>query len=946
MVIMKYYRSSLQVLVAMYFIGFLCLGSIGYIMGGSLPNVQCMESEQKALLRFKKGLVDFSDRLSSWVVEEADCCKWRGVQCNHTTGHVMALDLHSESPSESLQGELTHSALLDLPYLSYLDLSLNHFDTNEIPQSIGSLSNLEYLNLSDANFRGNIPSDLGNLSRLHSLDLSSTPSTYRFLIANNLDWLQGLSSLKVLDLGGVDLGNAMNWLNKINMLPSLVELHLFACNLNKPPSSLLHLNFTSLKILDLSLNNFNSPIPFWLFNISHSLVYLNLTRNQLRGPIPNSFGNMTSLTVLDLSGNNLEGGVPTSLGLIEKGKQLEGPSSLRELHLSKNQLKGPLPQSLGLLSTLVVLDVAENRLAGVITGAHFLNLSSLRVLDLSSNSFVIRMRSSWIPTFQLDKIKLRSCDLGPEFPKWLRTQKNFLHIDLSNANIIDTMPYWFWNLSTLVEHIIVSFNQLEGKVPNLSSKLDLSHLDLSYNGFDGPLPYFSAKMVSLVLAGNSFSGSVSRICESMVTKSSLGTLDLSENNLTGKLPDCWAYGQNLSFMDLSYNQIYGKIPDSICSLPLMVLHLRSNRLYGKLPLSLKNFTTLVSMDLAYNRLSGSIPALVGESLSSLSFLVLSFNNFSGSIPSQLCRLRSLKILDLSANYISGEIPRCISNIMGMAMAEYDPYTAQGEDTLRLFERRFQQFYNFIGMIHRSESDNLFIQERLPNGMLSFLNGRTARVSGYFRYQIDLSSNNLSGTIPKEVYSLTGLSALNLSNNHLAGAIPYGISAMALLELLDLSSNNLSCSIPTSMTELHFLILLNVSHNNLSGKIPQGNQFATFDNSSYEGNPNLCGYALSNDCLLSNETYEDELCRSEEESKENEVNQDDKDDDDGLETTSFYISMAVGFVTSYCGFWSALLFNSSWRHTYYRFFGNLYDKIYVMVAVNVNILRRRFQSKNA
>ncbi|XP_059648158.1 receptor-like protein EIX2 [Cornus florida] len=1000
-------RSSLP-LVATYFIGFLCLGSIGYIMGGSLPSVQCMESEQEALLRFKEGLVDRSDRLSSWVVEEeADCCKWRGVECNHTTGHVMALDLHSQTPNESLQGELTYSALLDLPYLTYLDLSLNHFDRNEIPQSIGSLRNLKYLNLSDANCRGNIPSDLGNLSRLHSLDLSS--STYHSLRANSLDWLQGLSSLKVLDLGGVDLSNAVNWLNAINMLPSLVELHLFACNLNNLPSSLPHVNFTSLEILDLSLNSFNSPIPLWLFDISHSLVHLNLTRNQLQGPIPDAFVNMTSLAVLDLSQNNLEGGVPTSLGLIQEGNQLKGPSSLRELHLSKNRLNGTLVQSLGLLSKLVVFDVAENSLSGVITEAHFSNLSSLRVLDLSLNSFVFNMSSTWIPTFRLDIIRLKSCHLGSLFPKWLQTQNDFSYIDISEAGISDTMPNWFWNLSTLVEHMNVSLNQLKGKVPNLSSKLNLSHLDLSYNIFDGPLPSFSAKMVSLVLAQNSFFGPISGICESlMVTKSSLSTLDLSENNLSGKLPDCWAYGQNLFFMDLSFNQIYGRIPDSIGGLPLMALHLRNNSLYGKLPLSLKNCTTLVSLDLSVNRLFGSIPAWVGESLPYLSFLSLSSNNFSGSIPLQLCQLSSLKILDLSANYLSGEIPRCINNIRGMAMTEYDPYTAQGEDMLKLFERRrFEQFYNWscvidlssnnlsgeipkevtslIGLeVLRLSKNNLkgvipvqlcqlqslkvldlswnHISGTIPPcinnimGMTRFGNDefidlregtfcdRTRMISVYYLYEIDLSSNNLSGVIPRGVTSLTMLRALNLSNNHLTGAIPRNIGAMSGIQLLDLSRNKLSCSIPTSITELSFLALLDVSHNNLSGKIPSGSRMNTFDETSFLENPNLCGHPSTNDCLH-NETYEDALCTSlEEGGKENEVNQD--DDDDWLDTTSFYISMAVGFVTSYCGFWGALLCNSSWRHAYFKFLGNLYDKIYVTVAVSVNKLRRKYQSKHA
>ena len=71
------------------------------------------------------------------------------------------------------------------------------------------------------------------------------------LKAENLNWICGLSSSKVLDLGGVGLSNAENWLDAVNLLLNLVELRLFFCKLHKLPLNLPHVNFTSLKILDL-----------------------------------------------------------------------------------------------------------------------------------------------------------------------------------------------------------------------------------------------------------------------------------------------------------------------------------------------------------------------------------------------------------------------------------------------------------------------------------------------------------------------------------------------------------------------------------------------------------------------------------------------------------------------------------------------------------------------
>ena len=300
--------------------------------------VPCMDREQEALLKFKEGFKSASESFSSWTAEE-DCCNWRGVGCDNATGHVTILDLHGRDPYNILQAHLVSPSLFDLPYLRYLDLSLNDFQQIPIPELIGSLKYIEYLNLSNANFRGTIPSTLGNLSHLKSLDLSGNGFSLR---AENLSWVYGLSPLKVLDLGGVDLSNAEDWLDAVNMLPSLVMLRLFCCKLPKLSQNLHHVNFTSLKFLDLSFNNFSSTIPNWLFDIGHGLVYLNLSRCQLQGVILDALGNLASLISLDLSKNGLKGPIPLTLGLLQEQGELNKSSSLRELYLSSNGLNGSL----------------------------------------------------------------------------------------------------------------------------------------------------------------------------------------------------------------------------------------------------------------------------------------------------------------------------------------------------------------------------------------------------------------------------------------------------------------------------------------------------------------------------------------------------------------------------------------------------------------------------
>jgi hypothetical protein len=177
-----------------------------------------------SFISFKKGLIDLSGRLSSWVGE--DCCQWRGIECNNISGHVTKLDLRNQFESNTLNstydgdfwinsllgGEISSS--IHLKYLIYLDLSWNDFEGIRIPEFLCMIENLMYLNLSSALFYGEIPPHLGNLSSLMHLDLHGNFNMH----AKNLGWLSSLSSLKYLDMGGVNLSG-------LKSLPSLVPFH-------------------------------------------------------------------------------------------------------------------------------------------------------------------------------------------------------------------------------------------------------------------------------------------------------------------------------------------------------------------------------------------------------------------------------------------------------------------------------------------------------------------------------------------------------------------------------------------------------------------------------------------------------------------------------------------------------------------------------------------------
>jgi len=93
----------------------------------------------------------------------------------------------------------------------------------------------------------------------------------------------------------------------------------------------------------------------------------------------------------------------------------------------------------------------------------------------------------------------------------------------------------------------------------------------------------------------------------------------------------------------------------------------------------------------------------------------------------------------------------------------------------------------------------------------------------------LDSNLFRGSIPK--YLNKALTTLNLSMNELSGSIPDAIGSILGLEQLCLAHNNLSGQIPTSLQNLTSMWKLDLSFNDLQGEVPKEGVFRNLANIS-------------------------------------------------------------------------------------------------------------------
>ncbi|KAJ8634897.1 hypothetical protein MRB53_009164 [Persea americana] len=358
----------------------------------------------------------------------------------------------------------------------------------------------------------------------------------------------------------------------------------------------------------------------------------------------------------------------------------------------------------------------------------------------------------------------------------------------------------------------------------------------------------------------------------------------------------------LSFLDLSDNSLSGPIPSCFNLTNLEFMHLEKNAFSGSIPSALSKASYLTSLDIGYNDIVGVIPPWIGG-LSKLRILLLRRNSLHGHIPIAICQLKNVSLLDLSYNHLSGQLPLCINNLTfgrstldsAFYMKDVCVYSILGFLDISKQENSAVVYSNLVVDDSDMTDKKTAVEFMTKNIWISYSLGILNYMSG-----VDLSCNQFTGEIPPEVGQLSGLHSLNLSSNQFIGPIPVAFETLSSIESLDLSYNRLNGTIPSELMKLTFLSVFSVAHNNLSGKIPYVKQFATFSESSYDGNPLLCGSPLNRSCISATHTIQDP--KGEED--------DDDDDDDNL--VSFYAAFVGSYLVFLLGTIAFLYFTSQRR----------------------------------
>ena len=357
-----------------------------------------------------------------------------GPHCNESDMEVLNLLYETAGgPDWTESGSWLETPALDdwygvtansLGRVTALDLSRNRL-VGQLPAKLGELAQMTELRIADnPGLTGRLPFSL-TLHSLQTLDYSGT-GLCAPAYASFRDWLGTLSSHEGTDacpplsdrevlevvfdaMGGADWIDSDNWLSGralgdwygviADNRGRVTGLELTYNNISGPiPPELGSL--ASLEILRLGgfAPSMKGEIPAELGNLAN-LRSLALFDTMLEGAIPPEIDNLANLRFLYLAGNQLGGSIPPEIGSLV---------NLERLSLDRNQLTGPIPDDLANLTSLERLALNANRLTGpmwpalgnltelerLYVGHNFLegpvppefgNLASLRELDLSGN---------------------------------------------------------------------------------------------------------------------------------------------------------------------------------------------------------------------------------------------------------------------------------------------------------------------------------------------------------------------------------------------------------------------------------------------------------------------------------------------------------------------------------------------------------------------------------
>uniref|UniRef100_A0A8I6WVW6 Uncharacterized protein n=1 Tax=Hordeum vulgare subsp. vulgare TaxID=112509 RepID=A0A8I6WVW6_HORVV len=300
-------------------------------------------------------------------------------------------------------------------------------------------------------------------------------------------------------------------------------------------------------------------------------------------------------------------------------------------------------------------------------------LSKLIYLNLHGSPKLLALPESIGEIEGLMYLDLSGCSRIEELPESLRRLKELVHLDLSNCFCVRGISVFLGSLTQL-QYLNLSYCPNIGELPeDLSGLSKLQYLNLSFSSY---LQYcqeaeFLRAFTKLEYLNLSSDHSVlQKLPEALGRFLQLKYLNLSGCRDMTILPMCIGSLKCLAHLDLSHCYSIYRLQEALVGLTnLRYLNLKDTCLKPQLEdddtKSYWKRSCLLGSPLENNHYGNYFQSLInhlGNNLSNLEHLDLSYNRSLESIPESICRMRNLHTLDLSECILLAKIPESIHTL--------------------------------------------------------------------------------------------------------------------------------------------------------------------------------------------------------------------------------------------------------------------------------------------
>mmetsp|Transcript_18145 Transcript_18145/g.30063 ORF Transcript_18145/g.30063 Transcript_18145/m.30063 type:complete len:763 (-) Transcript_18145:75-2363(-) len=234
---------------------------------------------------------------------------------------------------------------------------------------------------------------------------------------------------------------------------------------------------------------------------------------------------------------------------------------------------------------------------------------------------------------------------------------------------------------------------------------------------------------------------------------------------------------------------------------IVSLNIPQNNLVGTLMTELGLLSNLDFLALNHNVLGGTIPKELGD-LTKLSYMALHYNELKGKLPTWIENFESLRVLGLGDNRLSGSIPTEWSSLAKVRTLGLDNNMLTG---------------NLTPLAGYSALERAYLEENKFTQDLSAIDWSQMQILE----ELDLSSNQIGGTLPTELLNLPNLRVLDLGSNLIGGVLKdFSFNGPSSLKYFGVHGNLIGGTIPTTIDYLNNLTHLDLSENAFTKFIPE------------------------------------------------------------------------------------------------------------------------------